>query len=111
MKIKIHFGEIEVPKAIIGEWRKRKGEYEDIEQFISENAWQFLSSYEGRLVHRDLAIFLRDYEANNIPIWGGYFAYKEFSFEDAGNKYTILAFGWNDENGKPDIHMVGYKEY
>jgi hypothetical protein len=68
MKIKKNFGEIEVPKVIIGEWRKRKGEYEGIEEFISENAWKVLSSYEGRLVDRDLAIFLRDYEANNTPL-------------------------------------------
>ena len=110
MKITLDLGETEVPKVIIDKWKKHKREYGDIEEFIRENAWEFLSSYEGKLVDRDLAIFLRDYEVDNIPRQGGYSAGKEFSFKDAGNKYTILAFGWNDENGEPAIHMIGYKE-
>lgn len=103
-------GELEVPEVIIRDWEKHREQYEDIEEFIRDNAWEYLSTHEGKLVDKDLAIFIRGYEIGNIPSWGGYCADTEFSFEDAGNKYSILAFGWNDENGRPDIHMVGYKE-
>lgn len=103
-------GELEVPEVIIRDWEKHKEQYEDIEEFIRENASEYLNSHEGKLMDRDLAILLRDYVIGHIPSWGGYCADTHFSFKDGKSKYTILAFGWNDENGEPDIHMVGYKE-
>ncbi len=109
------FGELEVPKVIIRGWKKHKGQYGEIEEFISANVCEYLMPDEGeladrKLVDKDLAIFLRDYEIGRTPSWGGYFAANQFSFKDGGNEYTILAFGWNNENGEPDIHMIGYKE-
>lgn len=111
MKIKTdRVRELEVPELIIRDWEKHREQYEDIEQFIHENAYEYLTSHEGQLADKDLAIFLRGYEIGHIPSWGGYYADNQFSFKDGKNRYTILAFGWNDENGKPDIHMIGYKE-
>jgi len=115
VKINTDRGELEVPEVIIHEWEKHKEQYGEIEEFISENVYEYLMPDEGeladrKLVDKDLAIFLRDYVSGHIPSWSGYFAANQFNFKDGGNKYTILAFGWNDENGEPDIHMIGYKE-
>ena len=117
MKIDTEFGgELEVPEVIIHEWEKHKKQYGEIEEFISENIDKYLPD-EGELVDKDLAIFLRDFVSDNSPYGGlspyegGYFANKQFNFKDGRNKYTILAFGWIDEDGKTDnIHMIGYKE-
>lgn len=111
MRIKTDIvGELEVPEVIIHDWEKHKERYEDIEEFIRENVWEYLKSHEGKLVDKGLAIFLRGYVIGRTPSWGGYYADNHFSFEDGKSEYTVLAFGWNDENGEPDIHMVGYKE-
>jgi len=110
LKVVTEFGEIKIPKVIVDEWKKHKREYADIKEFIGEKASEFLSSYEGKLVDKELAIFLRDCELDSMPRGCGPPISEELSFEDAGNKYTILAFGWSDENGVPHIHMIGYKE-
>ena len=115
MKIDTDWGELEVPEVIIHEWEKCKEQYKEIEEFISENVYEYLMTDGGKLADRklldkDLAMFLRDYVCGHTPRLGGRFDEKQFSFKDGGNKYTILAFGWSGENGKPDIHMVGYKE-
>jgi len=111
VKINTDWGELEVPEVIIREWEKCKKQYGEIEDFISEKVYEYLMPDGGKLLDRDLAIFLRDYVCGHTPPWGGRFDEKQFSFKDGGNKYTILAFGWSGENGKPDIHMVGYKEH
>lgn len=103
-------GELEVPKIIMDEWERQKADYEDIEEFIREKAYDYLEQYKGKLADKGLAIFLRDYEIGIIPFHGGYCADTGFSFQDSGNKDTVLAFGWNDDCNRPDIHMVGYKE-
>lgn len=115
MKVNTDWGELDVPEVITREWEKHKEQYGEIEDFISENVYGYLMPDEGeltdrKLVDKELAIFLRDYEIGHKPSWGGYPVANQFTFKDAGNKYTILAFGWNDENGEPDIHMVGYEE-
>ena len=111
MRIKTdRVGELEVPEVSIRDWEKHKEQYKDIEEFIRQNAWEYLTSHEGKLVDKGLALFLRGYEIGHIPSWGGCYADNHFSFKDGKSKYTVLAFGWNDENGEPDIHMIGYKE-
>ena len=104
-------GELEVPEVIIRDWEKSKEHYGDIEEFIEDKVWDYLFSQKGKLVDKDLAIFLRDYMCGKefLP-WGGRLEYNQFSFKDGGNKYTILAFGWGDENGQTKIHIIGYKE-
>ncbi|OGO22153.1 MAG: hypothetical protein A2Z28_07670 [Chloroflexi bacterium RBG_16_51_9] len=102
-------GELEVPQAIIRDWEKSKEHYGDIEEFIRDNVWDYLRSQEGKLMDKDIVIFLHDYETGHIPPWGGHCADNHFSFKGGKSKYTVLAFGWNDENGEPDIHMIGYK--
>lgn len=110
MKIRTDLlGELQIPKAIIEDWEEHKSDY-DIEDFLGESIHDYLKAYRAKLIDRDLAIFLRDYETGILPPQGGYYASSEFSFDDGGNRYTVLAFGWNDENGEPDIHMVGYKQ-
>ena len=116
MKIDTEFmGELEVPEVIVREWEKHKEQYGEIEEFIGENIDKYLPD-EGELVDKDLAIFLRDFVSEHspygvAPYGGGYFTDNQFNFKDGGNKYTILAFGWIDEDGKTDnIHMIGYKE-
>ncbi len=111
MKMKTDLlGEIEISKIITDEWEKHKVGYEDIEEFISENAYDFLMQCQGKLVDKELAIFLCNYNIGIIPAWGGYHADAQFSFEDSGHKYTVLAFGWNDDSGRPNINMIAYKE-
>ena len=110
MKINIGFRhELDVPEIIVHEWQKRKDQYPEIEEFISEHIDEYLPD-EGKLVDKDIAIFLCDFVSRHSPYGGGYFVYDEFSFKDRRNKYTILAFGWVSEDGKTDMHMVGYKE-
>jgi len=119
VKINIGFGhELDVPEIIVHEWQKRKDQYPEIEEFISEHIDEYLPD-EGKLVDKDIAIFLCDFVSEHSPYGfvsehspygGGYFVYDEFSFKDRRNKYTILAFGWVSEDGKTDMHMVGYKE-
>jgi len=115
VKIDTDWGELEVPEVIVHEWKKHKEQYGAIEDFIIDNVYKYLMPDGGKLtdrklVDKDLAMFLRDYVRGHTPHWGGYFAENQFSFKDVGNRYTILAFGWNDENGKTDIRMIGYKE-
>lgn len=111
MKIRTDLlGEIEIPKIITDEWEKHKADYEDIKEFISENAYNFFMQCQGKLVDKELAMFLRNYSIGIIPAWGGYHADTQFSFEDSGHEYTVLAFGWNDDSGRPDIRMIAYKE-
>jgi len=110
MKIKLDLGETEVPKSLIDKWQTHKEDYEHIEEFIRETFYDLLYECVGKIVHKDLAIFLRNYEVGIVPRWGGYCANEELAFEDSGNKYIIMAFGWNDEYARPEIHMVGYKE-
>lgn len=118
MKIKIDIGDdLELPKVIEDElkeqWETAKEGYENIEAFLESVDFEIIGGYrsdsDGKIVDKDLALFLRDWETGIIPDAGGYPTSEEFIFEEKGTRYTVLAFGWLNE--KYDrLYMIGYKE-
>jgi len=120
MKIKTDIQEeIEMPEILVKEFTEtwQEGEdkenYESFEVFIDncggELIYQCLGEYDGKMVDKELAIFLRDYITNMIPSQGGYPTSEEFTFKENGIQYTILAFGWLNEKYDP-LYMIGFKE-
>lgn len=118
MKIKTDREEIEMPEILMKEFTEawQEGEnknYESVEVFIDncgcELIYQRLGECNGKMVDKELAIFLRDYDTNMIPFQGGYPTSEEFTFKETGTQYTILAFGWLNEKYDP-LYMIGFKE-
>ena len=119
MKIKTDMEDIEIPEILMKEfteaWQecKNKEDYESLEDFVDDEGWEiiysFLGECDGKMVDRELAIFLRDYVTSMIPSQGGYPTSDEFTFEGNETQYTILAFGWLNEKYDP-LYMIGYKE-
>lgn len=120
MKIKTDIqGEIEIPEILMEEFTKawqeceNKEDYESFEDFVYDGEFDIIYSSlgecDGKMVDKELAIFLRDYVTSIIPSQGGYPTSEEFTFEENGAQYTILAFGWLNEKYDP-LYMIGYKE-
>ena len=118
MKVKIDIGDdLELPKVIEDdlkkEWEKAKADYKNIEDFLEsgdfETILDYLDECDGKIVDKELALFLRDWETGIIPAAGGYPTSEAFMFEEKGTQYTILAFGWLNEK-YDHLYMVGYKE-
>lgn len=101
-----------IPKLILRDFKRQEEKYGGIEEFIEENIWEYLTDLGGKLVDKDMATFLYEYvtDVENAPSWGGYCTRKEMTFEDDGRKYGNFAFGWNNDGGEPDVHMLAYKE-
>lgn len=131
MKIKTDFSdELEVPEVIMSEikaeWEEYKANhsdptnYSDFDELVNDRAvitievvekvYDYLGRADGKIVDKDLAIFLSNYVTSVEFTNGGYPIDKSFNFEDNGKKYTILAFGWNSGDKNDPIYMIGYKE-
>lgn len=120
MKIKTDIqGEIEIPEILMKEFTKawqeceNKEGYKSFEDFVDDDGWEIihtsLGECDGKMVDKELAIFLRDYVTGIIPSQGGYPTSEEFTFKEKGTQYTVLAFGWLNEKYDP-LYMIGYKE-
>lgn len=108
MKIRTDLlGELQVPRIIVDDWKKQKPGI-DLEEFISETIFDYLAEYETKFAPKELAVFLRDYVISSVS-QGGYSFNREYSFEDAGSRYTVLTFGFNDDENRLHTHVVGYK--
>ncbi|GAH37857.1 unnamed protein product [marine sediment metagenome] len=103
MKIKTDLhGEIEMPEILVKEfteaWQEceNKEGYKSFEDFVddieTETIYDCLHESNGKMVDKELAIFLQYYHAGIIPSQGGYPTSEEFTFEENGTQYTILAF-------------------
>lgn len=71
--------------------------------------YDLLDECDGKIVDKDLAIFLCDYMVNTPPFIGGYPISQVFTFEEDGKTYNILAFGWSNEDND-SLYMIGFKE-
>lgn len=131
MILQLDQGDIEVPKIIETRFREAKEKglkdkkekdfwnqsddvcfhdwYSDLDHEIRINEGQLMNK---QLMSKELAEFVVDMELGTIPHGGGYPKQEWFEFETNGYKYTVIAFGWaNDEvEDGCDIRMVGYRE-
>lgn len=119
MKIKTDMEDIEIPEILIERfteaWQEceNKEGYKSFEDFVCDDGWEIIYSSlgecNGKMVDKELAIFLSNYVTSMIPSQGGYPTSEEFTFEESGAQYTILVFGWLNEKYDP-LYMIGYKE-
>jgi len=116
MKIKFEYGdeEVEIPKVFLDGFKQAKKEEKDltIEEYFDELDYDNYSEYYGKIVDKEMALFLIAKELGTDYGFGGYPREEYMNFEDNGFKYTICCFGWaNDENLKSGgYNFIGYKE-
>lgn len=107
---------IEVPSCVAAiitrDWLEQGETFEEflVGGYFSEVAYDLLGKYDGELVEKDLAIFLRDFVLSSIPSDGGYPVDNQMEFTAGRTRYTILAFGWQNGDNNEPLYMVGYKE-
>jgi len=121
MRIKTDFnGELEIPKVIADEIVKEYGvDYGciisggnrfDIDGWdldFGEIIGERLSDCGGKIVDKELAIFLRDWVVNTSTGEGGYPISEETTI-GVNKEYTILVFASAGEEKYRDINIIGY---
>jgi len=123
MKIKLDLDEIEVPKEIELAFKEAKekrknssgwnGPLEDDDFYDWVGEYVYDLEYDGKIVDKELAIFIVNMVTKDIPFEGGYPIENWMDFEAGdGYYYYVCAFDWtiSCEDGKGRLQMIGYKE-
>jgi len=116
--VKGELGDLEVPesltKGFMAAWEGYEGGEmcESFDDFVVNSGFlfQLLGECEGKIVDKEMAIFLRDFDTSLLVDGMGRPGGRELSFEEGRVRYTILAFGRSDDRCQLNLHMIGYKE-